>query len=211
MNLDDTLTLIAAQLDLDAAELSAYAAEDSIGGYHSDPALSSWYTGSLWSVEGKVLYALVRALKPECLLELGVHAGASTTHLRTAVQVNQFGHVYSVDRQEGAGFDIPAELLDYGTITYDWALQYILRLPDASIDFAFEDLCHGAGEVYDVITALRPKLKPGALVVHHDSEHGDDGVQVKRGIEMAGVVNWYSYLTEPSDCGLAVWREGVTA
>lgn len=206
MNLDAALTEIAAFLDLDDGALLAYAQSDDIGGYHSDATQAKWMSGSLWECEGKTLYALVRALRPAALLELGVHVGASTTHLRSAVQANlDGGWVYSVDRLESAGALIPAYLSDYGNITYDWALQYISRLPDNSIDFAFEDLCHGAGEVYDVITALLPKLRKGAVVVHHDSEHGDDGVQVKRGIALAGVVNWRSWLIDPADTGIALW------
>ena len=205
MHRDNALAAFAAFLGMDAykttnaAALVRYANENQWGGYPE-----KWPSGSLWAVEGEILYALVRALCPDRILELGVHKGASTTHLRAAVRENEHGFVTSVDRLEGTGDLIPAELAPYGTIAYDWAVEYIKQLPDASIDFALEDLCHGAGEVYDVVTALRPKLKPGAVVVHHDSEHGDDGVRVRQGLNLAGV-DYLSVLAEPSDCGLGLW------
>jgi len=204
MHLHEALSAIAAQLGLDAAMLQDYAAEDTLGGYPE-----AWPCGSLWDGEGRTLYALVRALGPLNVLELGVHAGASTTHLRSAVRDNGGGRVHSIDRWEGAGHMIPDDLFAHGWLTYADALAAIADLPDNAIDFVFEDLCHGGGEVRDVIQALRPKLRPGAVVVHHDSEHGAEGIEVKRGLREAGV-EFRSYALPPSDCGLALWRAGET-
>lgn len=201
------LTLIADQLSLDPYTLETYALEDStIGGYHSDPKQAKWISGSLWQVEGKILYALIRTLKPMAVLELGVHVGASTTHLRAAIEANGYGYVTSIDKWEGAGAGIPARLASHGKLVFEDALTYIASLPDNTIDFVFEDLIHSESEVYDVITALRPKLRKGAVVVHHDSEHGDDGEKVRAGIRQAGVTGGKSYAIEPSDCGLGIWR-----
>ena len=85
------------------------------------------------------------------------------------------------------------------------ALAFINEIDDDHIDFVFEDLCHGESEVYAIVTALKPKLRAGAVVVHHDSEHGDDGAQIRRALNRAGV-NYRSWLMSPSDCGLAIWR-----
>ena len=205
MNLDATLDGFAAFLALDPQRLKAYAAEDRLGGFNHDSRLSMFPSGSLWAVEGQTLYALIRALRPRSILELGVHRGASTAHLRTAVRCNEYGVVRSVDMWEGAGDLIPADLAGYGTLTYAHALPYIDALPDNSIEFAFEDLCHGEDEVYDVATALLPKLRAGAVVAHHDSEHPTAGDKIKAGLRRAGV-EFLSLRADPSDCGLAVWR-----
>lgn len=200
------LTLIADQLSLNPVALETYANEDMIGGFHSSPQQAKWISGSLWEVEGKILYALIRALKPMSVLELGVHVGASTTHLRTAIEANGYGYVTSVDKWGGAGAGIPARLKPHGKLVFEDALTYIKSLSDNSIDFCFEDMIHSESEVYDVITALRPKLRTDAVVVHHDSEHGDDGDKVRAGIARAGVTDWKSYAIAPSDCGLGIWR-----
>lgn len=209
MQLDDALRVIATHLHLSADALSAYAAEDDTGGFHTDAAKALWPGGSLWDGEGRTLYALVRALRPFKVLELGVHAGASTTHLRRAVQKNGYGYVRSVDKWEGAGWLIPPELKTVGELYYRDALAQVRAFaatPSAPIDFVFEDLCHAEREIIDLLAALRPKLAPGAVIVHHDSEHGDDGEKVRRGIEGAGITDYVSLLAGETDCGLAVYR-----
>lgn len=205
-SLDDALTEIAAFLDLDPLALIRYAAEDGLGGFDPDPARATFPGGSLWGVEGQVLYALVRALKPQHALELGTWHGASSTHILTAQQRNQYGALYSVDWWEGAGALVPEHLHDWWTLTYMEAVQYIeTKLHRNKISFAFEDCIHSESEVYAIVTALKPKLRPGAVVVHHDSEHGDDGQQIQRALRRAGV-DYRSWLISPSDCGIAIWR-----
>lgn len=200
MHRNDALDAIGQFLGLDPAALAAFADEDAVGGYPE-----AWPSGSLWAVEGQTLYALVRALRPEWILELGVHYGASTSHLREALRASNGGYVTSVDKWEGAGARIPQELAPFGTLIFAEAVAMIQTLPDSSIDFCFEDCIHSTEEVYAIVTALKPKLRPGAVVVHHDSEHGDDGVKVRQGLNLAGV-DYLSCRSDPSDCGLAVWR-----
>lgn len=206
MQLDDALTDIAAFLQLDADALKAYAAEDTLGGFHTDDAQSTFPGGSLWGVEGQVLYVLVRALRPQHALELGTWLGASATHILTAQQRNGYGALYSVDHWEGAGALVPDELRDWWTMTYMEGVHYInTKLHRGKVGFAFEDCIHSESEVYAIVTALKPKLRPGAVVVHHDSEHGDDGQQIRRALTRAGV-DYRSWLIEPADTGIAIWR-----
>lgn len=199
--LDAAIATIAAQVGVDAAALIAYAAEDTIGGYPD-----RWPTGSLWAVEGQVLYALTRALRPQWVVELGVHVGCSTTHLRSAVQRNGTGRVTSVDQWSGAGRDIPAPLARFGALVFEEATAWLRTVPDQSIDLLFEDCIHSESEVRDIWQLARQKCKPGALIVSHDSEHGDDGVQVRAGVKAAGFDNPLSLLIRPSDCGLIMAR-----
>lgn len=206
MHLDDALTEIAAFLDLNPLTLIQYADEDALGGYDPDPALAAFPGGSLWAVEGKVLYALTRAQRPQHALELGTWHGASSTHILEAQARNQYGALYSVDHWEGAGTLVPERLHDWWTLTYMEAVQYIeTKLHRGKISFVFEDCIHSESEVYAIVTALKPKLRSGAVVVHHDSEHGDDGEQIRRALDRAGV-NYKSWLINPSDCGIAIWR-----
>ena len=206
MNLDNALSALAAFLKLDAAELHEYARADNLGGWHPDEAQRQFAVGSLFAVEGQALYALVRALRPARVLELGVNHGASTTHLMSALHTNGSGKLTSVDIWGGAGYAIPDSLKPLVNLVYADALEAIAALDDNSVDFVFEDLLHGDEQTRLIIEALQPKLTPGAVVVHHDSEHGDDGVKVRAGIATAGISDYVSVLIEPSDCGLAVWQ-----
>ena len=79
MQLHDALRAIAQQFDLPGHELIAYAAEDPHDGW--DLGKGSWVSGSVWTVEGKVLYAMVRALKPQEVIEFGTAQGCSSTHI----------------------------------------------------------------------------------------------------------------------------------
>lgn len=209
MNLESALTEIAVYLNLDADDLIRYADEDTIGGYSMGELATYWPSGSLWAGEGKTLYALIRALKPFSVIEFGVHAGCSTTHLRRAAQKNGYGHVWSVDKWEGAGTLIPDTLRSVGDIFYRDALDYakgVAVQPSAPVDFVFEDLIHRSDEIYDVLNALSPKFTPNTVIVHHDSEHGEDGAEVKKGIELLGVSDYLSLLCGDTDCGLAMYR-----
>lgn len=206
MILDDALCEIAAFLNLDAEALKAYAAEDTIGGFHPDAAQAAFPTGSLWRVEGQVLYALMRALQPSNALELGTLHGASTTHLLSAKLRNGHGRLRSVDWWAGAGSMVRSDLRDGWDIRHEEAVTYLKALDGTHIySFAYEDCIHSESEVYAIVTALRPALCKGAVVVHHDSEHGDDGDQIRRALTKAGVA-FKSWLIEPSDCGIAIWK-----
>lgn len=206
MNLDEALIDIAEFLDLDADKLKAYALEDTVGGFHPDPAQAAFPGGSLWRVEGQVLYALMRALQPEQALELGTWHGASTTHLLSAQKRNGRGRLRSVDWWEGAGSMVRADLRYGWDMRYQEAVAYLKALDGTCIyGLAYEDCIHSETEVYAIVTALRPALCKGAVVVHHDSEHGDDGQQIRRALTRAGV-NYRSWLIDPSDCGLGIWR-----
>lgn len=205
--LNAALSALAEFLNLSADDLIAYASLDTLGGYSFDPEQATFPSGSLWGVEGSTLYALVRALKPATVYEFGAWRGASATHLRSAVRDNGSGEVVSVDHWAGAGDLLPVDLLPYGRFVYAEAVSTLATLPDNSVDFAFEDAIHSDTEVRDICLGLQRVLKPGGVCVHHDSEHGDDGVKVRRGVRWAGVTEYISMLIEPSDCGLLAWRK----
>ena len=73
--------IIAAQVHIDAAQLYQYAMSDTLGGYHIDESQRRWPMGSLWGVEGQILYALVRILKPRRVVQIGGWVGCSAMHL----------------------------------------------------------------------------------------------------------------------------------
>lgn len=207
MNLKQACERIAQQIDLDANELYEYAQSDDIGGYHTDGAQRKWDTGAIWGVEGQILYALVRATQPKLVVNLGVHHGCSVTHIAAALHDNGTGEVVALDRN---GFDkksLPKGLRKYVTVVRDEAVSWVVdEMPARRVDMVFEDLWHDREEIATVWTAAKDKVKKGALLINHDSEHHLVGAAVRAGIADAGLTDAHSYLIEPSDCGLSIWQ-----
>lgn len=217
MELNDTLKLLALQLQLDPNELIRLAAEDVIGGYHFDPLQSRWGIGSLFEVEGKVLYALVRILKPSHVVEIGSLRGCSTAHLATALQVNGSGHLTAVDLDGTARDKFPKHLESVLTgVTAD-GLEWLAGQEDESIDLLFEDSSHGESMCASVASLCKTKLAPGGVLIMHDAAHdnailGDGnkiaspvGAEVRAGLDRAIANEYRVYLSEPSDCGFACY------
>lgn len=211
MDLHAALTTLADYLDLDAAELIAYAEADPFTGW--DDGKGDFPNGSIWGVEGKVLFALVRALKPASVLELGVYHGCSTTHLIAALQANGSGTVTSVDHHsgDGASVDIGDAIPDAQRADFHYVEQrgqhYLAKLKDNSQPFIFEDMQHDVEGTAELWVLGVQKLQPGGVMISHDSEHPTAGPDVRAGVALAGVTGTISLLIEPADCGLLVYRK----
>lgn len=161
MNLNDVLRQIAEYAQLDVDELIAYAAEDTEGG-RGVGGFDGW---SIDADEGKLLYALVRALKPAQSIEIGVRHGASTKHLLAAIDANETGLLDSYDLEANGSYEHTAWTFHQGD-----ALN--AEFPPA--EFVFEDGAH----TLDFSLKIFEKLKQFAhVVVTHDyamtAAHGD--------------------------------------
>lgn len=204
MNLHEALTVIAERFGFDAQTLIAYAEEDPHTGW--DGGAGEWACGSLWRVEGQVLYALTRVLEVTKAAELGTHQGCSATHIATALKANGGGMVYAVDPWADAGADIPKNLNNYvehvAAHGEDW-----LKTRRMQFELIYEDANHSLDEVRDIWTAAIPRLRAGGLIISHDALHATAGASVRGGIEAAGVTDALYLLIEPSDCGLALWQK----
>ena len=194
------------ELDVDALIEAAY--EDPHGGYHASYD-DGFPIGSIWRVEGQVLYALCRVLKPERVLEIGTFHGCSATHIAQALKDNGSGMLTCVDKDGRAGDLIPPDLIEHIEFV---AANFADYLPsDTRFDLVFEDGDHTPGMVEMVWRAAYGLLKPGGVMVSHDAEHFVVGSWVREGIMRAGFFGAMpparSLLIAPSDCGLAVWRK----
>ena len=201
MTLEQALTAIAEQLNLDAAELIGYAREDYFTGW--DNGAGMFPIGSLFGMEGQILYALVRALGATQVLELGTHVGASTAHIALAMHKRNVGKVVSVDVQESAGGMIPDDLRAFVTLVHMDAAVYLDTVPDNSVHIIFEDLWHSSETCETVGRAAKRILAPGGLLIAHDAEHYVVGSNVRAGYD-AAKIEYETYLIPPSDCGLLI-------
>jgi hypothetical protein len=193
--LNDALTQLADVLHLDAADLIRYAAEDTAGGRGTG--FSGW---AIDPDEGRILYALVRALRPAQVVEIGVNEGASSTHLLAALAANNYGRLDSYDTDTNAGLLVP------DGIHADWELHIedatLVELPHASV--VFEDADHSLAGATAMFTKLKA-LSPQVLVTHDvnmTTAHGDFYV----GVAFADVFpDGFTLTLDGCERGLGVW------
>jgi predicted O-methyltransferase YrrM len=203
MNLSDALEAIAGQLDISASDLLTYAQED------TRPSGSMPYVE-----ECQVLYALVRALKPRRVLEMGTHKGGSATHIAAALQQNyeenrteHRPYVTCVDINPNAGSDIPPGLLGRYVLMEITDIDEYIRRPGVShFDFIFEDGAHSEFQVHTIYERLDKLLAPGGVIVSHDA--AVEGVRdfIAAGIRKGIGVDVPVYTVDPSPLGFTVYR-----
>lgn len=206
MNFDSALLAIAAQCNLSASDLWAFADEDTLGGYHPDPRECRCPAGSLWGVEGQVLYALVRALKPVHIVEFGSWVGCSARHMASALKANGGGVLTCVDPYPGR-VEIDTDLRPYVEVIGATAQTWLPEHELGDVGFLFEDTYHDTETIDLIWTAARDAAAPGAVVISHDAHHATSRREVEAGMTRAVGEAWHSYLIEPSDCGLGIWRK----
>jgi cephalosporin hydroxylase len=118
--------------------------------------------------EGTVLYGVVRALRPEYVVETGIATGVSTSFISAALIENKFGKLYSIDLP-------PAESV--GVVHSDGS-HSVSREPGWAIPHRIKEAMHDRHEILleDVRTSL-PKLLarlPRVDVFLHDDLHTPD-------------------------------------
>ena len=196
LQLSEALDHIGKRLGLSHADLLGYASEDSIGGFHTDAAQRNWYVGSLWAVEGQFLYTLIRALKPDTVIEIGAFRGCSSTHILSALEANKNGVLISIDVDEFAGSEIPANLRKRWQFIHGPA-QEVLRQQRLTAQLVFEDGPHDdlTADILSAALTTQPKL-----VLSHDGAHFLLGDMVRKAHQKV-FGSCETILIPPADCG----------
>jgi predicted O-methyltransferase YrrM len=116
---------------------------------------------------GRLLYSLVRATRPQTVVEFGMSLGLSGIHLASAVKDNGSGRVVTTELSAAKiatakNNFTEAGLADFITVLEGDALDTLKTL-DGPVDFVLLD---GWKEFYlPVIELLEPHLTPGTLIV----------------------------------------------
>jgi len=136
-------------------------------------------TWAIGDTLGMTLYAMMRFLKPEVIMETGVSSGLSSSYLLLALEKNNKVMLYSIDLPlkevafpEGAqsGWIIPDDL------RYRWVLSLgksSSMMPAIlenlkSVDIFFHDSEHTYENMTWEYQAAWPYLQPGSLLLSHD-------------------------------------------
>ncbi len=129
---------------------------------------------------GPVLYACVRVLKPEVVVETGVGSGVSSTFYLNAMERNGKGHLYSIDlplpnerllpEERRTGWLVPEEIRDRWELTLGDAkaeLPALLSRLD-EVDCFYHDSDHSHEHMTWEFTTAFPHVRPGGLVLSDD-------------------------------------------
>lgn len=199
MDVIDCLSRIADYLGL--APMTLYAAFEL--DHHFGAGVDGWPAMSVTTDEGRVIYSLVRALRPQNVLEFGTCGCCSATHILQALCDNDEGNLVSVDITQVQPPGVPMELrnrwhfIQANGITYDFGNYHC--------DLCFEDTSHSS---HSTSNLCKVALKLGAeLVIVHDAANKTAGAGVRKGLNEV----FTEYLiVEPGEnsLGLAICRAG---
>lgn len=120
---------------------------------------------------GALLYALVRAARPDTVVEFGLSFGISTIFLASAVRDNGIGHVVTTELSATKITAAQANLADAGLADLVTVLpgDAVTTLADVPGPIGLVLLDGWKYLCLPVLKLLEPKLAPGALVVGDDS------------------------------------------
>jgi predicted O-methyltransferase YrrM len=116
---------------------------------------------------GQLLYTLVRATRPEFVVEFGMSLGLSAIHLASAVRDNGIGRVVTTELSATKVVAAKSSFAEVGlddliTVLEGDAVQTLAAIEEP-VNFVLLD---GWKDLYlPVLQLLEPKLSPGALVV----------------------------------------------
>jgi predicted O-methyltransferase YrrM len=127
--------------------------------------------------ERALLYCLVRALKPENVVEIGTYFAGTTEVLARAVWENGAGCIYSVDpygtgRVSQTTAAWPEPLRAITTFSFDNSMSFLTQLLQAAtpIDFVLVDGEHDFEFVRFDLEMCARLLRPGGIIVIDDAE-----------------------------------------
>jgi predicted O-methyltransferase YrrM len=137
-------------------------------------------TGTTDWIDCETIYIVIRAMKPEHLVETGVQFGATTAYMLLALEHNQKGFLHSIDLP-WAGVGMPGEALGIGCLIPGllksrWnlvlgdsrqELQPLLSQLE-SIDLFNHDSLHTPKHMTWEYRTAWDHLRPGGILASHD-------------------------------------------
>jgi predicted O-methyltransferase YrrM len=128
------------------------------------------------SFDCESLYALVRAAKPDVMVETGVFVGTSSAHILAAMERNGSGKLYSVDlpskpNHPPHGFWVQEEVKPRWELTVGDSRVELPVLFErlGMVDAFFHDSLHTFEHMTFEYEVAIKHLRPGALFLSHDS------------------------------------------
>jgi predicted O-methyltransferase YrrM len=155
------------------------------------------HQGGVSLEDGIILYGIVRALKPQVVIETGVAAGVSNSFINAALIENQSGKLFSIELppdQSGSGVHADGGVFAWPDSGVGWAVPSEIRLAIAdrneliledvrtalptllsrvpSIDIFFHDDLHTPDHMLWEYETVWPHLRQGGVLLSDDSDFG---------------------------------------
>jgi predicted O-methyltransferase YrrM len=153
------------------------------------------------------LYGLIRAIKPELVVETGTHRGKTTLYMAEALLDNQKGRLITYDPfdtwdQKGNFRKFPEH---EKIITFRKAEGKTCQ--EENIDLFFCDGYHDKQTVIEEVSAILPRLSPNAIVIFHDCAYpSNEACDVNGAIEALGLKTIWI----PSHNKMRIYEHGNT-
>ena len=175
------------------------------GGW-GNPCFGDDVAGAVMPGEGQMLYGLVRALRPERILEIGTGYGFSTIHLAAGCRDNGVGRVWTVEnhheRRAAAITNVEAAgLRDLVDFSDHWPEE------PAVFALAHLDAGHTAEDVTEYLARVTSLMDEAAPVLVHDAGYND---HVKIALEAADDDWQVVWLPGTSFMGYAILQRAGT-
>jgi cephalosporin hydroxylase len=121
-----------------------------------------------------MLYALVRGLRPERVLEVGARWGGGARIISAALQESGFGKAIGIDPEPKNFRPSPEDLHHRYELMAGYSPQDVpaaVAKLGGKIDFAFIDAMHTHDHVFADFNAVIPHMAAGGHVLLHDTFH----------------------------------------
>ena len=151
------------------------------------------FPGSIYPEIGRLLYSLVRCTRPQTIVETGCFVGYSTLCLAQAAEENGGGHVHSFDvflprpgyvspviglcedplqaaRAHLESANLSSRVTLHKGVSYESIPEAFAAESQPTVDFAFIDGDHTLQGALKDWNAVEPLIKPGGLIMFHDTE-----------------------------------------
>jgi predicted O-methyltransferase YrrM len=194
-------------------------------------AVGTFPIGSIFKEEGEILYSMIRAINPQSVIEVGTWYGCSATHMAKALMDLQSKiKIYAIDNAfDGRALEwdsgncatigslIPDIYRPYVDIHLANMEDEIIKFPDNSVDFIFEDSAHTYYTTHFMAMQAQRVLKPGGFFTFHDVlcshingvfHEGVISEVMQKGLKDAGIFDEVNTcLVNPSTFGLGIWQK----
>lgn len=132
------------------------------------------------------LYALIRAIKPKVVVEIGTHRGLTALYMAAALHENGEGILHTTDPFEygqeehiGKHPELKRQIMIHKKRGKD--------LDVSDVDFLFVDGFHEKEHVLAEMAHFMPRLSKKAVVIFHDCWGDNEMVGVNEAIEKLGL------------------------
>jgi len=127
---------------------------------------------SISKVSTSILYAIIRKLKPDIIMETGIFTGFSSAIILYALNQNDKGELFSIDTytkfKDDIGVLVSKDLIDRWTTMEGRTDEVLPHVKTKNIDIFLHDSLHSYDNMYFEYRWAKDHLKKGGLLLSHD-------------------------------------------